>query len=54
MFIWLSLKKKKVFFKCPKCGNVIESAEKERDVCQDCGVRYELLEGYFNRHPEKK
>ena len=39
IFIWASMKKKEIYLKCPKCGNVIAKHENIESVCKVCGSK---------------
>ena len=54
IFVLESMKKKEVYLKCPKCGNVIATCENIENVCQECGSTLERLDGFYERHPETK
>jgi len=56
---WKMSQKKKETFICNSCGEAIErdkadSAEVPQLTCKKCGGRLEGLEGYFDRHPDKR
>ncbi len=56
---WKMSQKEKETFICKSCGEAIESdkddsAELSQRTCKKCGGNMEELEGYFDRHPDKK
>ena len=59
-FVWLSIWRKAIrviegeFFKCTRCGEVIDSKSLKNLICPKCDGVLEELEGFFERHPEIK
>jgi len=56
---WKVSQKEKETYICNSCGEAIErdkddTAEVPQLTCKKCGGSLEGLEGYFDRHPEKK
>lgn len=39
---------------CPKCEELFKFAEKDKHYCSKCDISLERLEGFYDRHPEKK
>lgn len=56
---WKMSQKEKETFICNSCGEAIEkdkddSAALSQLTCKKCGGNMEELEGYFDRHPDKR
>ena len=39
---------------CPECEELFNLAEKDKHICPNCKISLELLEGFYERHSEKK
>jgi ribosomal protein L37E len=53
-FVWQGMKKNEIYFKCPQCGKVKATFEKNESICQECGAKLEHLDGFYERHSKKK
>ena len=59
LFVWVVLRKKAKFYQdkfliCPKCERSHNKKEVPDNQCLQCKVGLEDLDGFYERHPEKK
>lgn len=53
-FLWQYFKTEKINKICPNCGDVVSTGVDENPQCRKCNIPLENLEGFFERHPEKR
>ena len=39
---------------CPKCEEIVERSGSDDIYCPKCGTKMEPLEGFYERHPDRK
>ena len=54
LVIYAVTKKELKSFICPKCDEVVESNKMKNIECPGCHHKMEPLEGFYERHPDKK
>jgi hypothetical protein len=59
IFIWSALRRKakdyeKMFLICPKCEKTFNKKDVPDQLCPNCKVDLENIEGFYERHPERK
>ncbi|HHL33854.1 MAG TPA: TFIIB-type zinc ribbon-containing protein [Desulfobulbaceae bacterium] len=57
LFLVVSFKMKNgktVDFICPKCEKTVKDIEGKDIYCPKCGTKMEPLEGFYERHPDRK
>lgn len=59
IFIWSALRRKakeykEIFLICPKCEETFDKKDVPDQLCPNCKVDLENIEGFYERHPELK
>ena len=57
LFFLVSFKKQNgntVDFICPNCEETVKGTEGKDVYCPKCGTKMEPLEGFYERHPDRK